>query len=68
LTSLHSDPYYYWISRIENVLREDFHLAGKYCYVPESKKKAKSPQAHQFNEQKASVDGWQVYWMNATKF
>lgn len=41
LASLHSDSYYYWVSRIENVLREDFHLAGKYCYVPESKKKAK---------------------------
>lgn len=34
LACLHNHTHHYWVTGIENKLREYFHLARKYCYMP----------------------------------
>lgn len=34
LASLHHDTHHYWVTRIENELREYFQFAWKHCYMP----------------------------------
>lgn len=34
LAGLHNYTHHYWVTRVENELREYFHLARKYCYMP----------------------------------
>lgn len=34
LAGLHNYTHHYWVTRVENELREYFHLARKYGYVP----------------------------------
>lgn len=34
LAGLHHDTHHYWVTRVENELREYFQLAWKYCYMP----------------------------------
>lgn len=34
LAGLHNYTHHYWVTGVENKLREYFHLARKYCYMP----------------------------------
>lgn len=34
LACLHDDTHHYWVTGVENKLREYFHLAREYCYMP----------------------------------
>lgn len=39
LASFHKYAHHYWVTGIENKLREYFHLTRKYCYMPKRTRK-----------------------------
>lgn len=53
LACFHSHAHHYRISRIENKLRQNFYLAGKYCYV--SKRKKENPRIFKLTKSLRSI-------------